>query len=184
MSDLPSRIPRKRVNSRSLEGQHFGRLTVLRRAPEQYVWRHHVRATWLCICQCGKECAAREDDLVGGRRKSCGCFPRTGRKTHSKPIPQELRPLPEVSVWKDMRARCHRASHADFKYYGGRGISVCDRWRESFEAFYADMGSRPSNKHSIDRINNDGNYEPGNCRWATRSEQERNKRAKRLAEVA
>lgn len=87
-----------------------------------------------------------------------------------------------------MKARCHRPSDPRFSYYGGRGISVCDRWREDFAAFFADMGPRPSSKHSIDRINNDGNYEPGNCRWATQKEQmnntRRNKSPKRLVRGA
>ena len=78
-----------------------------------------------------------------------------------------------------MRQRCENERHAYFKDYGGRGIVVCDRWK-NFAAFLEDMGPRPSNKHSLDRIDNNGNYEPGNCRWATRSVQEANKRAKRL----
>lgn len=81
---------------------------------------------------------------------------------------------PELFVWRDMNRRCSSSSRSDFAHYGGRGIKVCDRWRESFENFLADMGHRPSPKHSIDSIDNDGNYEPGNCRWATQKEQTRN----------
>lgn len=82
----------------------------------------------------------------------------------------------EFWIWQHMRKRCHDEGSKDFSRYGGRGIQVCERWRDSFDNFFADMGKRPSDKHSIDRINNDGNYEPSNCRWATRSEQRSNQR--------
>ena len=83
---------------------------------------------------------------------------------------------PEYAVWNRMIERCTNQNHKSFNDYGGREIKICKQWRESFESFYADMGPRPSPEHSIDRINNDGNYEPGNCRWATRVQQGQNKR--------
>lgn len=83
---------------------------------------------------------------------------------------------PEFRCWLGMRIRCHYPNKREWKWYGGRGITVCERWRQSFENFLADMGPKPSPEHTLDRINNDGNYEPGNCRWATEDEQRANKR--------
>jgi hypothetical protein len=94
-------------------------------------------------------------------------------------------PTPEYRCWQHIKTRCLNPKVREFKNYGGRGITVCDRWRESFEAFYADTGPRPSDKHSIDRFpNKDGNYEPGNCRWATQKEQQRNRTNNRIFVVA
>lgn len=93
-----------------------------------------------------------------------------------------LRAVPEYRIWAHLKGRCLNEKDKDYKNYGARGIRVCDRWLHSFKAFYEDMGPRPSSKHSIDRIDNDGNYEPGNCRWATSKEQNNNKRKMKLAE--
>jgi len=83
---------------------------------------------------------------------------------------------PEWDIWYAMKQRCHNSKHSGYRNYGGRGIKVCDRWLNSFKDFLKDIGKRPSLKHSIDRVNNDSNYEPGNCRWATRKQQANNKR--------
>lgn len=91
-----------------------------------------------------------------------------------------LAEVPEYGIWIDIRRRCLNPERPNYKDYGGRGITVCDRWAESFEAFYADMGPRPSPKHSIDRIDVNGPYEPGNCRWATMRQQSNNKRVNRM----
>ena len=86
------------------------------------------------------------------------------------------RDIPGYNSWCSMKKRCYNPNISDFKNYGGRGIKVCDRWRDSFDNFYEDMGPKPTPDHQIDRIDNDGNYEPGNCRWTTRSENQHNKR--------
>jgi hypothetical protein len=155
-----------------LVGQRFGRLVVQARAPS--ISR---AARWECLCDCGGRKVAIGDNLRRHLTTSCGCAHReatsAATKTHG------LSRTATYNTWRSMLARCDNATEPCFHNYGGRGISVCDAWR-SFDQFYADMGPRPSPSHSIDRINVDGNYEPGNCRWATASEQARNTRANRV----
>lgn len=118
-----------------------------------------------------------------GRQRCLVCI--RDRKGITKRKKVGLTPRPDLyGIWAQMRARCNYPKHKFFAYYGGRGISVCDRWCESFAAFAADVGPRPSPRHSLDRKNNDGNYEPGNVRWATDIEQARNKRNSKLSEEA
>ncbi len=145
-----------------LTGQRFGRLTVIRRGPSG-TQRH---ARWWCECDCGKACSlAFSTNLLKGHTKSCGCLakPHGGWRT------------PEYKAWGSLRHRCSNPNARNYYLYGGRGIRVCDRWA-SFENFLADMGPRPSSGHSIDRLDVNGNYEPGNCAWRTCSQQQRNKR--------
>lgn len=116
----------------------------------------------------------------GGRFCSRLCARKATRPglTHGETTTGQ--PSPEYRVWTDMKARCLSPNHPAFSHYGGRGITICERWRESFEAFLSDVGRRPTLAHSLDRIDNDGHYEPGNIRWATWDEQARNKRSNRL----
>jgi hypothetical protein len=107
---------------------------------------------------------------MGRGRSSESMVGNTYGKTHG------MHNTPEYRTWTGMKERCYNPSADSYKNYGGRGITVCDRWRDDFPAFYADMGPRPSENHSLDRRDTDGNYEPENCRWATRSEQQKNKR--------
>ena len=152
-----------------LTGQKFGILTAKQREHK------NVKDTiWLCQCDCGKMKEIRATHLKSGATISCGCL-------QSKPGDKNPnyrhggRYSPEYWPWQALKDRCVNKNRGDFQSYGGRGITVCERWRDSFENFFADMGPRPSPKHSVDRIDVNGNYEPGNCRWATVTEQAINK---------
>lgn len=167
-----------------LVGQVHGRLTVV-----SFNGRVNGRPTWFCRCSCGLQKVAVGHDLVSGRVKSCGCLQaevRVASHTRHGANRKGAR-WPEWGAWQQMIGRCHRPRSTRFAYYGGRGITVCDRWRfgegdlTAFECFIADLGRRPRPDLSIDRIDNDGNYEPGNCRWATRAQQRANQRPRGTA---
>ena len=156
-----------------LTGRRFGRLVVLR-----LVGRTKARALlWECRCDCGASSVVRAGGLLNGGTQSCGCLQR--EKSAAAKLTHGLARTPEYKVWDHMRQRCENPKHKGFANYGARGIRVCERWRK-FENFIADMGERPSPKHTIERADNDGDYEPGNCRWGTWREQSRNKRTNRL----
>lgn len=152
-----------------ITGQAFGDLVVLRKHDAL----SNGAARWLCQCSCGRQTISRGSRLMSGATQTCGCGSARSLIKHG------CRKIPEYSIWKAMVRRCTIPVCKEFANYGGRGISVCERWM-SVESFIADMGLRPSPQHSLDRINNDGNYEPANCRWATRCEQANNTRSNRM----
>jgi len=160
----------------NLTGQRFGRLIALERAPSS------SRAKWVCQCDCGSLKAISALHLRKGDTLSYRCLhaQRTSeaKKTHG------FSRTPEHNAWLGMKARCYNEKNGQFHNYGARGISVCERWLESFLSFLDDVGERPSSSHSIDRRDNDGNYEPGNCYWATKTEQARNTRSNLTFDVA
>lgn len=162
-----------------LTGHLYGNLTVEAFAGREGRGRH----IWSCRCDCGAQTFARADHLRAGLIRSCGCLRDAGigsvNRTHGACVDRHR--TPEYRAWKGIRERCERSNSASYARYGGRGIRVCDRWR-SFELFLADMGHRPTPDHSVEREDNDGHYEPGNCRWATRLEQARNRRNNRFVE--
>ena len=153
-----------------LTNQRFGNLVVLERDSLIYP---HGRVCWVCRCDCSTIISIIGNNLTNGKSRSCGCL----RITHG------LSDTPEYHAWQHMKQRCYDSGSEAYHNYGGRGIVVCDRWLNSFENFYADMGLRPGDEFSIERRNVDGNYEPNNCYWATMLTQQNNKRNNRVYTV-
>lgn len=147
-------------------GKRFGRLTVISRAESR-----GGRAHWNCQCDCGKKTVVSGAYLRKGHTKSCGCY------NEDKKIKHKMHGTPEYRSWNHMLQRCNNKNNHKYSDYGGRGITVYDKWL-AFENFFADMGRRPHGT-TLERIDVNGNYEPSNCKWATATEQQRNQRIQR-----
>lgn len=166
-------------------GEKYGMLTVI-----QEVSRKSPRKRrFLCICDCGAQKEVELNKLRTGHTRSCGCLHIEARARNLEKAPSEgrkkhgLNKSPEHRAWVHMKQRCTNPNKKEWPHYGGRGIKVCERWMNSFEAFIEAVGKRPSPKHSLDRINVNGDYEPGNVRWATQQEQCENTRVTRIVTI-
>ena len=157
-----------------LEGLRFGRAEVIRRVGSN----SYGMSTWECLCECGTTFVTTGTSLTKGKTRSCGCLHKElliiRNTTH------DCSGTPEFIVWVNMRRRCEDPSLPAWQRYGGKGITVCDRWQNNFAAFLADMGERPSPGHTIDRIDGAKGYSPENCRWADTIVQNQNRSITRL----
>ena len=156
------------MHSINIFNKRFGRLLALRDAGKTNSGLPLIE----CLCECGNITVVRKGNLSSGMTKSCGCLQKDrtsdSQRKHSKI--RGVTHIPEYATWKRMLGRCRKGQYME------RGIAVCEEWRDSFDAFFLHIGKMPTLKHSLDRINNDGNYEPGNVRWATPIEQANNRR--------
>jgi len=166
-NDVESRF---KMKYKDITGFKFGRLTVVEIASTR---KNAKKIDWVCECDCGNKTIATGTELRIGNVRSCGCL--SSDLSRERATKHGACATKEYHAYRSMKDRCYRVSHEYYSKYGAKGVSVCSEWLESFDNFLNDMGKAPSKEHSLDRIDNDGNYEPSNCRWATKQEQSVNR---------
>ncbi len=164
----------------NIDGKRFGRIVALWHSYTT-IGKKDRKQYYECICDCGNRKVISKGNLLIGDTTSCGCVQRERTSLASKTHGGSRTGL--YDIWCNIKERCTNNENPGYKNYGGRGIKICSEWFSSFESFKIYMGPKPSPSHTVDRINNNGNYEPGNCRWATRKEQCRNFRRNRFFEI-
>lgn len=160
-----------------LTGKRFGQLTVLSRALD----KRRGCPRWLCRCDCGRETTVAGSSLRDGVTHSCGCL--AAQFVSMRAAKHRAVGTPEYEAWHSIKQRCFNPNHKAWKNYGGRGITVCGKWADSFEVFFADVGPKPNPNATLDRIDNEGDYRPGNVRWASWQIQNRTQRRKCFEKV-
>lgn len=169
------------IKSKNLTGQRFGRITVIERANDYISPKGCHRPMWLCRCDCGNEVVIDPSKLKSEHTQSCGCL--KNEKARERLKKHGMSHTKTHQEWIGIRQRCLNPNCKDYKDYGARGITMCDRWRDSFEAFYEDVSKLKhfeEKEYTLNRIDNDGNYEPNNVEWASAITQQNNKRSNRL----
>ena len=158
-------------------GQKIVRLQVMERIDND----KYGNMVYSCLCECGNSTTATAASLRAGGKKSCGCLRKDQARVNGKiATTHGMYGSKVYEAWAGIKKRCNNPSHKSYDRYGGRGIEICKEWGDSFLSFYGYIGDAPSSKHSVDRIDNDGNYEPGNVRWATTRQQSNNRSTNRL----
>lgn len=166
---------------KDISGQKFGRLTVLYKSTIKSGTSREIK--WLCKCDCGNYRLVNGGMLRNANTQSCGCLKIErikGTNTKHGNSTRTNGQTSEYKAWSSMKDRCYNKNKHCYPDWGGRGIKVCERWLNNFENFLSDMGKKPSNKYSLDRIENSGNYEPTNCRWALKKQQANNTRYNKM----
>jgi hypothetical protein len=173
-------VHNRKVDYSNLIGNKIHRLTILETISKPDKTSSRKRKYFICVCECGNTAIIEKNSVLSGNTESCGCLRRNlmKEKATKHGFANKEKFTEGYRSWYAMRQRCNNPKHPRYSVWGGRGISICKRWN-SFSNFIYDMGPRPTKSHSIDRIDNDGNYEPSNCRWATKSEQSSNQRPRK-----